>query len=58
MDGRDVYGSVAEGSKSGGFNGRAGSIAEFNRYEPEKVWTYEIGLRSDCRGRRSRAPSP
>jgi len=42
-----TYVSAAEGSKTGGFNGRAGSIAEFNGFEPEKVWTYELGLRSD-----------
>jgi iron complex outermembrane receptor protein len=41
------YISAAEGSKSGGFNGRAGSIEEFNGFKPEKVWTYEAGLRSD-----------
>jgi len=41
-----TYVSAAEGSKSGGFNGRAQTIAEFNRFEPEKVWTYELGLRS------------
>lgn len=42
-----VYVSAAEGSKSGGFNGRAGTSAEFNRFEPEKVWSYESGVRSD-----------
>jgi len=42
-----AYLSAAAGSKSGGFNGRAGSIPEFNEFDPEKVWTYEIGLRSD-----------
>jgi iron complex outermembrane receptor protein len=41
------YLSASEGSKSGGFNGRAGSIAEFNGFSPEKVWTYEAGLRSE-----------
>jgi len=48
------YASVAEGAKNGGFNGRAGSLAEFNRYEPEKVWTGELGLRSEWYGRRLR----
>jgi iron complex outermembrane receptor protein len=42
-----IYVSAAEGSKSGGFNGRAASIEEFTRYEPEKVWAYEAGLRSE-----------
>jgi iron complex outermembrane receptor protein len=42
-----LYASAAEGSKSGGFNGRAGSIEEFNQYEPETVRNIELGLRSD-----------
>lgn len=41
-----TYLSVAEGTKGGGFNGRASSVLEFNRFDPEKVWTYEVGLRS------------
>jgi iron complex outermembrane receptor protein len=53
---RDLMGyvSVSEGSKTGGFNGRAGSVAEFNRFSPEKVWTYEAGLRSEWLDRRLR----
>jgi iron complex outermembrane receptor protein len=35
-----VYGSVAKGVKSGGFN--AGSI-EFPTYDEEENWTYELG---------------
>jgi iron complex outermembrane receptor protein len=46
--------SAAKGSKSGGFNGRASSVAEFNQFEPEKVWAYELGLRSDWLDRRLR----
>lgn len=41
-----VYGRVARGFKSGGFNGRANSVAERTQYEPEEVTSYEIGLRS------------
>ena len=48
------YVSVSEGAKNGGFNGRAGTLAEFNRYEPEKVWTGELGLRSQWYGHRLR----
>jgi iron complex outermembrane receptor protein len=48
------YVSAAEGSKTGGFNGRAGSVSEFNGFQPEKVWTYELGLRSDWLDRRLR----
>ena len=42
-----TYISASQGFKSGGFNGRAATVAEFNEFQPEKVWTYEIGLRSD-----------
>lgn len=49
-----TYVSAAEGSKTGGFNGRAGSIAEFTGFAPEKVWTYEVGVRSDWLDRRLR----
>jgi iron complex outermembrane recepter protein len=48
------YVSAAEGEKSGGFNGRAASVAEFNRFDPEKVWTYEVGMRSDLLDERVR----
>ncbi|HTG63648.1 MAG TPA: TonB-dependent receptor [Sphingomicrobium sp.] len=41
-----VYARFAKGFKSGGFNGRANSVAERTQYEPEKVTSYEIGLRS------------
>jgi iron complex outermembrane receptor protein len=41
-----VYARVATGFKSGGFNGRANSIAERTQYEPETVTSYEIGVRS------------
>jgi iron complex outermembrane recepter protein len=41
------YVSAARGAKSGGFNGRAQTVAEFNEFEPERVTTYEVGLRSD-----------
>ena len=41
-----VYARVARGFKSGGFNGRANSVAERTQYEPETVTSYEIGLRS------------
>ena len=41
-----VYGRVARGFKSGGFNGRANSVAERTQYEPETVTSYELGFRS------------
>jgi iron complex outermembrane receptor protein len=49
-----TYVSVAEGSKSGGFNGRASSVAEFTQFEPEKVWAYEAGFRSEWLDQRLR----
>jgi iron complex outermembrane receptor protein len=41
-----VYGRVARGFKSGGFNGRANSVAERTEYQPETVTSYEVGFRS------------
>ena len=41
-----IYARVAKGFKSGGFNGRANSVAERTQYEPEEVTSYEAGLRS------------
>jgi iron complex outermembrane receptor protein len=49
-----TYVSAAKGYKAGGFNGRASNNAGFNEYEPEKVLTYELGLRSDLLNRRLR----
>jgi len=49
-----TYLSAADGFKSGGFNGRAGTVAAFNEYGPEKVRTYEGGLRSDWLNNRLR----
>ncbi|MEO1046517.1 MAG: TonB-dependent receptor [Pseudomonadota bacterium] len=51
---RLLYASASRGFKSGGFNGRANSLADLTlfvdgapqlvtTFEPETVWTYEIG---------------
>ena len=51
-----IYASASRGFKSGGFNGRANSLADLTlivdgvsqlvtRFEPETVWTYEIGAK-------------
>ena len=45
-----VYARFATGFKSGGFNGRANSVAERTQYEPEEVNSYEIGIRSTIAG--------
>jgi iron complex outermembrane recepter protein len=41
-----LYASATEGFKSGGFNGRANSAAEASSYDPEYVWTYEVGAKN------------
>jgi len=41
-----VYARVAKGFKSGGFNGRANSVAEATKYDPETVWSYEAGFKT------------
>ena len=40
------YGRVANGFKSGGFNGRANSAADVSTYDPETVWTAEFGAKT------------
>jgi iron complex outermembrane receptor protein len=42
-----AYVSASRGFKSGGFNGRATSVAEIDSYDPEIVWTYETGFKSE-----------
>ncbi len=41
-----AYFSANRGFKSGGFNGRANSATEVSSFDPEYVWTYELGLKS------------
>ncbi len=40
------YGRLAKGFKSGGFNGRANGPADVSTYDPETVWTAEIGAKT------------
>lgn len=40
-----VYGSIARGEKTGGFNRLTATPAQFT-YDPETNWTYEIGYKS------------
>ncbi len=43
----NVYAKVAQGWKSGGFNGEAPTAATFHEgYDPEEVLAYEIGMKS------------
>lgn len=45
------YISAANGTKSGGFNGRA-TVEQDVAYAPEKNWTYEAGVKGDLFDRR------
>ncbi len=49
------YGRIANGFKSGGFNGRANSPADVSTFDPETVWTYEIGAKTVVADGRLRA---
>lgn len=49
-----LYASAAKGFKSGGFNGRGNTSNEVNSFDPEELWSYEIGLKSEWLGRRLR----
>jgi iron complex outermembrane receptor protein len=41
-----IYGSVARGYKTGGFNSNAFGLPQFT-YDPETNWTYELGVKSN-----------
>jgi iron complex outermembrane receptor protein len=42
-----LYASATRGFKSGGWNARGTQPAEFQPFDPEKVWSYEAGAKSD-----------
>ena len=42
-----AYVSATRGFKSGGFNGNASNLAGFVNFQPETVWSYEVGLKSE-----------
>jgi iron complex outermembrane receptor protein len=48
------YTSIAEGNRSGGFNGRPLGTDEFLAYEPETLRTLEVGVKSEWLERRLR----
>lgn len=50
-----LYARVAQGFKSGGFNGRANNQGEEAPYDPETVTSYEVGVKSDWMDNRLRA---
>ncbi len=45
-DNNMMYASASKGFKSGGFNGRANAASDVSSFDPETVWTYEIGGKS------------
>jgi iron complex outermembrane receptor protein len=49
-----VYATYAQGFKSGGFGARATPLAPIKPYDPEKVNTAELGLKSEFADRRVR----
>lgn len=49
-----LFASVARGSRSGGFNGRATSAIATTPYDPEFALTYEIGEKAEFLDRRVR----
>ncbi len=49
------FASATRGFKSGGWNARATSTSAFLPFGPEKVWSYEAGVKSDWFDRRVRA---
>lgn len=52
-DQMSVYGRYSEGFKSGGFNGESNTVAEsITPFRPEKLKSYELGLKSTLAGGR------
>lgn len=49
-----TYVSAARGYKSGGINAAGTTTFEFTIFDPEFLWTYELGLRSDWLDQRLR----
>ncbi|WP_152414697.1 TonB-dependent receptor [Blastomonas sp. AAP53] len=50
-----LFASATKGFKSGGWNARATSPAQFLPFDEEKVWSYEAGLKTEFFDRRVRA---
>ena len=49
-----LFTSATRGFKSGGWNARETSARRFLPFDPEKVWSYEAGFKSDFMGNRLR----
>jgi iron complex outermembrane recepter protein len=50
-----LFASATRGFKSGGWNARGTAASELLPFGPEKVWSYEAGIKSDWLDRRVRA---
>jgi iron complex outermembrane recepter protein len=50
-----IFASATRGFKSGGWNARGTAAGELLPFDPEKVWSYEAGIKSDLFDRRVRA---
>ncbi|MBY8829902.1 TonB-dependent receptor [Hephaestia mangrovi] len=49
-----IYGSIARGFKSGGFNTLGDITKPVNRFDPEYVWNYEVGTKATLFDRKVR----
>jgi len=49
-----LYGSISQGFKSGGFDGRSKSADDATAYRPETLTAYEAGIKSEWLNRRLR----
>ncbi|MEQ8516635.1 MAG: TonB-dependent receptor, partial [Chromatocurvus sp.] len=45
-DALNLYSRLSRGFKSGGFNGRANSPADVSTFDPETVWSLEVGAKA------------
>jgi iron complex outermembrane recepter protein len=50
-----IFATATRGFKSGGWNARGTAASELLPFGPEKVWSYEAGVKSDWLNRRVRA---
>lgn len=49
-----VYASTAKGFRAGGANFRARTLSSFNTFEPERAYSYEVGVKTELFDRRVR----
>jgi iron complex outermembrane receptor protein len=49
-----TYVSAANGFRSGGFNARANTVTGLQSFDPETVWTYELGMKAEALDKRLR----